>query len=95
MPEFLRKTNARVEGEGRQRVGGAGGSERMAMRRVAPVEARVSGCSVSLTEVREEWRPERLVLLDGFVGIDLAARGWIRLDPKNGRFECRPPSGRP
>jgi hypothetical protein len=95
MPELLRKTNARVEGEGRQRVGGAGGSERMAMRRVAPVEARVSGCSVSLTEVREEWRPERLVLLDGFVGIDLAARGWIRLDATNGRFECRPPSGRP
>jgi hypothetical protein len=90
MPEFLRKTKARVEGERTQRVGGAGGSERLPVRRIAPVEARVSDCAVRLSEVREEWRPERLVLLDGFVGVDLAGRGWMRIDATNGRFECRP-----
>jgi hypothetical protein len=95
MPGLLQKTGARVEGVGTQRVGGAGGNQRLRVRKIAPLAARVSGCSVRLREVREEWRPERFVSLDGFVGIDLAHRGWIRMDATNGRFECqpRPPDG--
>jgi hypothetical protein len=90
MPGFLAKTQARVEGEGTRRVAGAGGSERAKVRKVAPIEARVSDCALHLTEIREEWNPERLALVDGFVGSDLAARGWMRIDATNGRFECRP-----
>jgi hypothetical protein len=89
MPELLRKTKARVEGVRVECVGGAGGSDRMKVRKIAPVEARISDCAVRLSEVREEWRSERLVSLDGFVGIDLMDHGWIRLDATNGRFECR------
>jgi hypothetical protein len=93
MPGLLQKTRVQVEGERKQRVGGAGGSASMSVRTIAPpLVARVSDCSVQLDEVRAEWRPERAVFLDGYLGIDLAQGGWIRIDATNGRFECRPRS---
>ena len=89
MPGLLQKTRLQVTGERTQRVGGAGGSAPMSVRTIVPVEATVSECSVPLAEVRDEWRPERAVFLDGFLGIDLSQGGWMRIDATNGRFECR------
>jgi hypothetical protein len=89
-PELLRKTQARVESERTRKVSGAGRrDEATKVRTIAPVEARVGDCSVRLNEVRENRLP-MLVLVDGFAGVDLAGRGWMRLDPTNGVFECRP-----
>jgi hypothetical protein len=96
LPELLRKTRAAVESEGTRRVGGAGGSEEGKVRKIAPLEVRVSECSVELSEAHEDPGTSPL-LVDGYVGVDLAHRGWMRIDDTNGVFECRrqPPEAGP
>jgi hypothetical protein len=95
MPGLLQKPGIHVTGKRSQRVGGAGGTERVIVRKMDTVQATVSECSVPLTEIHDDWHPERMVLLDGFLGVDIAGSGWLRIDPTNGRFECRPPQDTP
>jgi hypothetical protein len=51
---------------------------------------------VELSEAHEDPGTSPL-LVDGYVGVDLAHRGWMRIDDTNGVFECRrqPPEAGP
>ncbi|MCU0242186.1 MAG: hypothetical protein MUF51_07165 [Vicinamibacteria bacterium] len=56
---------------------------------IAPVEARISDCSLPLQEVRND-RAHSIVYVGGYASVDLARRGQMRIDPTYGVSECRP-----